>query len=474
MKTFLYRSVCRFFRAEEGQATVLLASMMIMLLAMTGLTLDVGKALFTYKVLQSTTDAAALAGASALPASTATTTATKYSAVAGNLNARMNLPGVTMVAGYPKVKCLGTISSDGISCGAPSNGNALQVRQTITIPLTFMRVVGISQLTMTASATAAAKGAQRAPYNVAIIVDSTGSMSGTDSDSQCNDSRLNCALAGVQVLLQNLSPCSPALSDCGSASNGVVNKPYDRVALYTFPSLYSTTDAQHEYDCGGTAPQVNYYTDGSLNKYTGPASVYKILDYQSDYKTSAATTTLNPNSNLVKAVHGVPGCKGMQPINMYTYVAGVIYAAGLDLINLDNSDSTHQGVVVILTDGDMNTPAKYMPNADTTSGNYASSAKQCAQADGLAAYANYYSVRVYAVAYGATDSGCSTDTSGQTPCQTVQALASSPDYFYSDYTSTGGSSTCVSSSHPSNNLKDIFKQIANSLSTGRLIPDNTT
>ena len=462
-----------FLRAEDGQTTIMLCAMMVMLMGMTGLTLDVGKALFTYKVLQATTDAAALAGASALPASTATTTATKYSAVTGNLNARANLPNVNMVAGYPKIKCLNTIANDGITCGSPSNGNALQVKQTISVPLTFMRVLGISQLTMTASATAAAKGAQRAPYNVAIIVDSTGSMGGTDSDSQCNTTRLSCALAGVQVLLQNLSPCAPNLSTCGAVTNGNVSKPYDRVALYTFPSLYSSTDVQHEYDCSGTKPQVNYYTDGSTGKYTGPASIYKILDYSSDYKTSASTTTLNPNSNLVKAVGGVAGC-GMQPINMYTYIAGVLYTAGLDLINLDSSDTTHQGVVVILTDGDMNTPAQYLPNADPSSGAYASQVKQCAQAGALAAYANYYSVRVYAVAYGATDSGCSTDTSGITPCQDVQSLASSPDYFYSDYTSTGGSSTCISASHPSSNLNQIFTQIANSLSTGRLIPDNTT
>ncbi len=452
----------------------MLCAMMVMLLGMTGLTLDVGKALFTYKVLQATTDAAALAGASALPSSSATTTATQYSAVAGNLNARANLPNVSMVSGYPKIKCLNTITNAGITCGTPANGNALQVKQSIAIPLTFMKVLGFSQLTMTASATAAAKGAQRAPYNVALIVDSTGSMGSTDSDSQCNTTRLACALAGIQVLLQNLSPCSPNLATCGAVSNGNVSNPYDRVALYTFPSLYSSTDVQHEYDSSGTTPQVNYYTDGSTGQYTGPASIYKILDYSSDYKTSASTTTLNPNSNLVKAIGGVPNCPGMQPLEMYTYIAGVIYTAGLDLINLDNSDSTHKGVVVVLTDGDMNTPAKYMPNADPSSGSYASSVKQCAQADALAAYANYYNVRVYAVAYGATDSGCSTDTSGITPCQDVQALASSPDYFYSDYTSTGGASDCISASHPSSNLNQIFTQIANSLSTGRLIPDNTT
>lgn len=80
---------------------------------------------------------------------------------------------------------------------------------------------------------------------------------------------------------------------------------------------------------------------------------------------------------------------------------------------------------------------------------------------------------MYSVAYGANDSGCSTDSPSITPCQTMQRIASSPGYFYSDYKATGGSSSCISASQSSTNLNQIFAQIAGDLTVARLIPNTT-
>ncbi len=458
----------RLLRCESGQMLPVMTIMLVALLGMTGIAVDVGRVLYTKRQLQASTDAATLAGAATLPNSSATTVATQYSAVTGNLNAQSNLSGVTMVTGYPKILCLSTLTAQGIACAAPGYGNAIQVQQQTALPLTFLRVIGVSSITIRAIATASSKGATRPPYNVAIIVDTTGSMGSTDSDSNCNASRLSCALSGVQVLLQNLSPCGAAQSTCGIATSGNVANPVDRVALYTFPALASATDVQHEYDCSGTTPKAGLYTDPTM-------PLYQVVDYSSDYKTSATTMTLNSASNLVKAVGGAAGCTGMQTLSgVSTYIAGVMYKAGSDLISMQSSYPNSQGVVVILTDGDMNAPPQNLPNASTTSGTYASTKNECQQAVTLASYAAQYNIRVYSVAYGATSSGCSTDTSGITPCQTVQQLASSPQNFYSDYTASGGSSNCVSAAHSTTNLNQIFTQIANDLSTSRLIPDNTT
>ena len=457
-------------RSESGQTLPIIAILLVVLLGMVGIALDVGHCLYAYRELQATTDAAALAGAAQLPASNAIATAIQYSGVSGNLNAKSNLPGVTMVSGYPKILCLSTLTAQGMNCTSPGNGNAIQVRQQVTVSLTFLRVLGKTSLNLAAVATASSEGAARQPYNVAIIIDTTGSMGSQDKDVNCADTRLNCALAGVRVLLQNLSPCAATQTTCGTATNGNVANPVDRVALYTFPALYSATDAQHEYDCSGTTPQVNYYTDTGFSSNTQP--IYQVLDFSTDYKSSASTTTLNPNSNLVKAVGGVSGC-GMKPLNMYTYIAGVMYKAGTDLINQQSAYPKSQSVVIILTDGDMNTPAKYMPNASTTSGSYASTINQCAQAVSLAGYAAQYNIQVYSIAYGAAASGCSTDSPSTTPCATVRGLASATQNFYSDYTATGADSSCVAP-NSTTNLKTIFSQIATQFSTGRLISDNTT
>jgi hypothetical protein len=55
----------------------------------------------------------------------------------------------------------------------------------------------------------------------------------------------------------------------------------------------------------------------------------------------------------------------------------------------------------------------------------------------------------------------------------MQGIASSPQYFYSDYTATGGTTGCVSDSQPTTNLDQIFLDIATDFTASRLIPDNT-
>jgi 3D (Asp-Asp-Asp) domain-containing protein len=100
--------------------------------------------------------------------------------------------------------------------------------------------------------------------------------------------------------------------------------------------------------------------------------------------------------------------------------------------------------------------------------------QQCHQAITAAAAAAAAGTRVYAVAYGAEASGCSTDTPAITPCQTMQQIASAPAYFFSDYTATGGSSSCISASQPVTSLNQIFQTIAVDLGVVKLIPNNTT
>jgi hypothetical protein len=103
-----------------------------------------------------------------------------------------------------------------------------------------------------------------------------------------------------------------------------------------------------------------------------------------------------------------------------------------------------------------------------------STLQECHQAITAAQAATTAGTRVYAVAYGAEASGCSSDTSPAiTPCQTMQQIASAPGYFFSDYTATGSDSTCVSASQPVTNLSQIFQVIAGDLTIARLIPNNT-
>ena len=108
------------------------------------------------------------------------------------------------------------------------------------------------------------------------------------------------------------------------------------------------------------------------------------------------------------------------------------------------------------------------------------------------------SIRVYSVAYGSEDSGCTSSTGGTdsalvltpsqisslnynfgsvsnlTPCVAMENVASSLSYFYSDYDQSGSGSSCQDASHTVVSLKDIFLSIAGTFTNPRLLPNNAT
>ena len=151
----------------------------------------------------------------------------------------------------------------------------------------------------------------------------------------------------------------------------------------------------------------------------------------------------------------------------------MLYKAQSDLA-AQSASNGNQNVMIFLSDGNSNAPFTSFTGASLLSGTYPSVVNQCHQAVTAAAAATSAGTRVYSVSYGATSSGCSTDIySAITACQAMQQIASAPQYLFSDYTATGGSSSCISASQPSTGLNSIFAQIASDLTVGRLIPDTT-
>ena len=468
--------ILRSRRARNGQALVFFTMWLPLFFGMAALVIDFGRMYYYQSELNSSTQAAALAGAYAMsqPAATVASTTsavTAYSSAQGNLNTYNNLSSAAVISGYPMFKCLSTLTTAfGLQCYGPSNSNALVVSQHAQVPLFFMQLFGGRTATLTATATAAMKGAAPAPYNVVIVVDSTRSMNDTDSDSNCNNTRLSCALAGIRILLQGLSPCPPNQSSCGSALSGNVSNSVDRVSLLTFPPVSAVT-AVDDYNCSSTNPTIVNYASSF------PAtSTYQIVNFSSDYRSSDKTSSLTSSSNIVAAVGGKSGCGGLQAIGgVGTYYAQAIYAAQAYLAAEQILYPSAENVLILLSDGDANASSSHMPGASTTSGVYMSTAQQCHQAVTAAQAAASAGTLVYTVAYGAEASGCATDTSPTiTPCQTMQQMASSSSYFFSDYTATGGSSSCISAAQPITGLNQIFNAIVTDLTTVKLIPNGTT
>ncbi len=154
---------------EHGQVLPLLvAGLLVVLLGFTALVVDVGRAYLTQRQLQAGTDAAALAGASALPdAATAEQRASDYS--------RENLPSavVGLTTLQPAVRCLKSTPT----CTA-DQPNVLSVSRSATVSTTFGRLLGIDTITVKTTATAARMGSTK-PLDLAVVIDRTGSMSST-------------------------------------------------------------------------------------------------------------------------------------------------------------------------------------------------------------------------------------------------------------------------------------------------------
>ncbi len=459
-------------RVGAGQRGQSIAMVMVSLLALLGvaaLVIDLGNLYYSYQQLLAATQAAALAGAQALPNSNATTIATNYSALTGSLNAHPNLVNVTMASGYPQLACL---TSTGAPCASPANANAIVVQEQATVPTFFAKVFGITSLPISATATASARGGFYGSYNVMMVVDTTQSMNDLDNDSQCNTTRIACALSGVQTLLSELAPCASTLSSCGTITNGNVANPVDEVGLLTFPGLTSSTYTSRDYTCGGTVPS------NAIQTYNN-SPVYQIVPASSDYRTSDTVTTLNPNSNIVTSAGG--GCPGgtnaMQVVGgVGTFYAGVINAAQAQLVANERPNTTN--VMILISDGDATANSNNMAGSATS---YPAS-NECRQAVNAAQAAANAGTWVYAVAYGAESSGCTTDsTPYNSPCFTMENIASSPGHipdtskFYSDYTQsgTGTNQTCIGTAQPTTNLKQIFTYIAGDLTVARLIPNGT-
>jgi len=463
-------------KGRRGQVLVFFTLLVPMMFGLTAMVVDFGRIYYFNNELTASTQAAALAGAYAMSQAGATsssvsTAVTNYSGTSSDLNADANLSSAAITSGYPKLKCLTTLKTVwGTQCNGPSSSNAVVVAEQVKVPLFFMPMFGGPTATITAMATAAMRGSVVAPWNIAIILDSTSSMNDTDSDSNCNSTRISCALSGIRILLNSLAPCDPDETTCGAATGGNVANSVDRVSLLTFPPI-TTASVADDYNCGSTNPTIVPYA------YPFPGtSTYQVLGFKSDYRTSDTATSLNSSSDLVIATGGKSGCNGILAIGGDgTYYAQAIMTAQAALVAAQALYPTSQNAIVMLSDGNANAVAAKMPGASTTSGVYMSTLQQCHQAVTAAQNAATAGTRVYAVAYGAEASGCTTDTSPTiTPCQTMEGIASNSAYFFSDYTATGGSSSCISASQPVTGLNQIFQVISTDLTEVKLIPNNTT
>ncbi len=381
---------------QRGQVLPTVAIGMVLLLGLTGMMFDLGHAYVVRSQLQNTSNAAALAAAGVVfdtsTTDNAATYASQYSSGApGNQNYNPSLGTVTTAV---TTKCLNVLMPQGSNCvGAPSN--AVQVTQTAKVKTYFMALFGVPTLSVAATATASMQGIAQ-PWNVAIVVDSTGSMATTDSN--CGGvTEFQCALSGVQSLLQITNPaCPPGSKSCPTGANF-------RVGLFTFPNVLTsvngvaTNSLSDDLNCNGSPATYSTYnrqplaapytlpvpgatllvdsTGRTYMEYQQTASpktkwtaTYQITPFLSDYYAPDSTSTagLNASSDLVKAVgyaktpgcltytFGIDGSSGQGSHFGNTYFASSIYAAQAALTAQQAANPGSRNALIFLSDGQAN------------------------------------------------------------------------------------------------------------------------
>jgi hypothetical protein len=509
--------MCRALRDESGQALFFLAVSMVVVIAIAALSIEGAHGYFAYHALQASTNAAALAGAAGLPNTTvASSNVTAYSSVTGNKNAS---PMLQSVVATPNFLCLSTVTNSFktpcmTASGATGGYNAVSVTQTAKVPLWFGRILGVSTLNLSATATAAMRGGNNTPWNIAIILDTTNSMSKSDSTGQCSGTRISCALLGVQALLGDLYPCAIGITCTSSTA------PVDSVSLFVFPAVLNTT-APNVYGngkCPSSAPTIQPYTLPTLPSSPAASAVtYQVVPFSNDYRSTDAATTLSKTSDIVIATGGA-GCSGITaPGGEGTYYAQVINAAQAALVAQQTANPGSRNAMIILSDGDAESSVSYSSTGsgskkvttisstsqlqptsgistnlngttinNPTSYTYPSAVGECGQGVYQAQLAITAGTAVYTIGYGSQTSGCTTDAqysgtytngggswqAGYSPCRALAAMASSVANVYSD-----DANGCVAPA-PTNAaitaLTTIFHQIAGGLTTPRLIPNGTT
>ncbi|HZQ90114.1 MAG TPA: pilus assembly protein TadG-related protein [Gaiellaceae bacterium] len=365
----------RHLRREDGQTLVLTVLCLVVLLGIAALALDIGSAYVAQRRLQASADAAALAGATALPnPDAATTRANQYGS--GGSNTPRGVDGVQMTVTTRCVKA------------APgcSPANAIVVKESGSVQTTFGRLLGFSQLTVHATATACSPCGTR-PLDIILVLDRTGSM--------CTDS------SGAP---------DPTCADMTNARNGMktfllaMNPQLDHVGLAVLPPASSISNR-----CARPAS----------SNYNSTSSPYVIVPLSNDYRLS--TGQLNTSSDLVST------------INCVQANGSTAYATAIDKAQAELDASGRPGVqkvIVFLSDGAANSAPSYYP----TSSPYR--VTPCHQGGTSAQAATAAGTKVFSIGYDLEHDVCKNANTGgnEAPAitaeQALRAIASTSSDFY--------------------------------------------
>jgi Flp pilus assembly protein TadG len=347
-------------RTTSGQTLPLVVVFLLTLVVFCGAVIDIGNAYRVKQALQASADAAVAAGAGNLP-NTGAASAAAHNLSAENA-AKNRIPGVPNITANITLDC----STSPTFCNP---ANTVHITETANVPTYFLRLIGINTITESVHAQACSP-CGGLPLDVMIVLDRTGSMSG---------SKLTNAKNGVLSFLSGMDPA------------------IDNVGLVVLPPATSTSQA-----CSTNDDQT--YTD------TTPA--YLLVPLGNSYASSLGN--LNASSPLVSTVNCVHA------------VGGTAYTLAID--NAYQELVAHgrvgtQKVIVFLSDGAANYGPQYFSNTSPYLTN------PCKSAVDQAAVYKVAKVLIYTIAYTTTSSDlCEASPSAKIGNHIVTGNESPPYY----------------------------------------------
>jgi hypothetical protein len=485
---------------ESGQVLVMTAVAMTTLIIMVGLVVDVGHAMLVQRQLQAGVDAAALAGVQHLPdAPTAESVAMQYSATPGSKNA-VNTVGNAVTSA--KVSCIQGVPG----CNRRDGGvNGITVHSQSKVPTWFGRIIGITELTVNATATACSPCSVK-PLDIMIVLDRTGSMCTPVACSGANQSDLYFAKEGVKTFLSFLDPSidrvglallPPVLdqswrSNCGNPV-GSGYKPWSGTPNPNVPSghpdrnidgRYNGYDAYWPRYIGSGNPTPSWYTVASMEGAgagdPNPQNAY-VVNLGGTWWVNDGQNGTNGQNALVQRL----GCAGGAGTTHYAFA---LEEAQYELV--DRGRANADNVIIFLSDGAANTMPQNVANGHwSQNGPGGWIQRPCGAGVHAASLAKAAGTVIYTIGYdldgttgtpercqqpdafghhngsNPTETGCSawdfTPLDGCDAQSALEAMASGPQFFYNQPVP--------------GDLNAIFTQVAMDLagSKGRLI-DNTS
>ncbi len=340
------------------------------------------------------------------------------------------------------------------------SGVGLEIVKTAKVKLFFGKFIGYSTATISATGTASASGGGGKPVNLMIILDTTASMAGSDTNcgsTQGSATRIECAREGATSILNQLSAIT------------------DNVGLAIFPATSTTPGTSVTSSCSPSIiPYMqNHIASDSTSSYSTlvkienqsiavgsipPYAVTGVLNYASSPLVNALTGSSSTSTGCLKT----PGGAG-------TYYAQAIYAAQDQLCKISGSTATNgcaafataldkhngsavnttvytssgnkqQNIITILSDGaagSTNIDTSTIPDIAAISGKTKPSStfnqNQCQQGVIAANAAKTANTRVYSISFGSTNN--SSDCSSDTGTGTSSIISNGTSYFGVNMTS---------------------------------------